>query len=216
MDQKEFFQEASDLARLGSGSASRSVYGGYTIWGKVEGFSNYSDKYASTLKSTIHPVFRTFYDAILIVSGENKKVGSSAGHSLMEKHPYAKSRYQQAMNHTIEMIHILETGDLDRFIEIVENEALTLHGLMMSSDPGYILIKSETIEIIERIRNFRQTQKIPVTFTLDAGPNVHILYPESYRKEVIKFIEDKLVVFCDAGQWIDDSIGRGPKMLNVR
>lgn len=216
MNQKEFFQEASNLARLGSGSASRSVYGGYTIWGKVEGFNNYSDEYASPLKSTIHPVFQTFYDAILIVSGENKKVGSSAGHFLMEKHPYAKSRYQQAMNHTIEMIHVLETGDLERFIEIVENEALTLHGLMMSSDPGYILIKSETIEIIERIRNFRQTQKIPVTFTLDAGPNVHILYPESYRKEVIKFIEDELVVLCDAGQWIDDSTGRGPKLLNIQ
>jgi len=216
MDRKDFFQGASDLARLGSGSASRSVYGGYTIWGKVEGFTNYSDEYASPLKSTIHPVFHTFYDAILIVSGENKKVGSSAGHSLMEKHPYAKSRYQQAMNHTIEMIYVLETGNLDRFIEIVENEALTLHGLMMSSDPGYILIKRETIEIIERIRKFRQTNKIPVTFTLDAGSNVHLLYPESYRKEVIKFIEDELVALCDAAQWIDDSIGRGPKLLNIQ
>ncbi len=216
MDQKEFFQEASNLARLGSGSASRSVYGGYTIWGKVEGARSYSDEYACPLKSAIHPVFQTFYDAILIVSGENKKVGSSAGHSLMEKHPYAKSRYQQAMNHTMEMLHVLETGDLDRFIKIVENEALTLHGLMMSSDPGYILIKSETIEIIERIRKYRQTQKIPVTFTLDAGPNVHILYPESYRKEVIKFIEDELVELCDEGQWIDDSIGRGPQMLNIQ
>ena len=120
------------------------------------------------------------------------------------------------MDHIIEMIHVLETGNLDRFIEIVENEALTLHGLMMSSDPGYILIKSETIEIIERIRNFRQTQKIPVTFTLDAGPNVHILYPESYRKEVIKFIEDELVVLCDANQWIDDSTGKGPKLINIQ
>ncbi len=215
IDQKEFFKEASDLARLGSGSASRSIYGGYTIWGNVEGFTNYSDEYASPLKSSIHPVFQTFYDAILIVSGENKKVGSSAGHSLMEKHPYAKSRYQQAMEHTIEMIHVLETGDLERFIEIVENEALTLHGLMMSSDPGYILIKSETIEIIEKIRDFRQTKKIPVTFTLDAGPNVHVLYPESYRKEVINFIEDELVVLCDAGQWIDDSTGKGPKLLKI-
>ena len=192
------------------------MYGGYTIWGKVEGLTHYSDEYANPLKLKIHPVFQTFYDAILIVSGENKKVGSSAGHSLMEKHLFAKSRYQQAMNHTIEMIHVLETGNLGRFIEIVENEALTLHGLMMSSDPGYILIKSETIEIIERIRNFRQTQKIPVTFTLDAGPNVHVLYPESCRKEVIKFIEDELVVLCNAGQWIDDSTGKGPKLLNIQ
>ena len=102
-------------------------------------------------------IFQYYNDAILIVSGKNKKVGSSAGHALMEKNPFAEARYQQAMDHTIEMLQVLKSGNMKRFIEIVEQEALTLHGLMISSDPGYILMKQETIDIMDRIRSFRET-----------------------------------------------------------
>jgi diphosphomevalonate decarboxylase len=208
-----FYKQASNLARLGSGSAARSIYGGYTIWGKVRGSEKYDDLYAEQLQSVIHPVFRAYKDAILIVSSESKKVGSSAGHALMNNNPYARVRYKQAMNHTLEMIQVLEKGDTKRFIEIVEMEALTLHGLMMTSNPGYLLMQKETIDIIDRLRWFRKNKKIPVAFTLDAGPNVHILYPEAYKKEMTQYINDSLLQFCVANQWIDDGIGPGPKML---
>jgi diphosphomevalonate decarboxylase len=213
-DEAGFYREASRLARLGSGSACRSVYGGYTIWGEVDKAPGYSDEYAVPLKSEIHEVFQSFYDAVLIVSGEKKKVGSSAGHSLMERHPFAQSRFRQAHEHTAELINVLSTGDLERYIEIVENEALTLHALMMSSSPGFMLMRKETIEIIERIRDFRKTENIPVSFTLDAGPNVHLLYPEKYRKETVKFIEDSLADLCAGRFWIDDAIGKGPEKIN--
>ncbi len=208
-----FFREASGLARLGSGSACRSIYGGYTVWGKVKNISGYSDDFAVPLRSEVHPIFQSFYDAILIVSSEKKKTGSSAGHALMEHHPFAQSRYQQANEHTTELISVLNTGDIERYIEIVENEALTLHGLMMSSIPGYILMKKETMEIIGKIREFRQDENIPVSFTLDAGPNVHLLYPGSHRKKVLRFIHDELEEYCNDGRWIDDTIGEGPKQL---
>jgi len=213
-DKNEFYQQASSLARLGSGSAARSVYGGYTVWGQVKGMDTYSNLYARPLQLDIHPKFQSYNDAILIVSGKNKKVGSSAGHVLMEKNPFAEARYQQAMDHTIEMLKMLKSGNMSRFVEIVEKEALTLHGLMMSSEPGFVLMKQETIEIIDRIRSFREKRKIPVAFTLDAGPNVHLLYPASSREEVLRFISDKLLPLCDAGGWIDDAIGNGPKLLN--
>lgn len=209
-----FFQQASHLARLGSGSAARSVYGGYAIWGNVKGVEGYSDQHASPLLSGVHPFFQSFRDAILIVSSENKKVGSSAGHALMESNPFAEVRYKQAMDHTIEMMQVLKSGNMNRFIEIVEKEALTLHGLMMSSEPGYVLIQQETIDIIGRIRRFREQHQIPVAFTLDAGPNVHLLYPEYNKEEVLTFIDKELRQLCNAGQWIDDEIGSGPKMLN--
>jgi diphosphomevalonate decarboxylase len=215
ISKNEFFQHASHLARLGSGSASRSVYGGYTVWGKVEGMGTYSDIYARPLQSEVHPIFQSYQDAILIVSAKNKKVGSTAGHALMEKNPFAEARYRQAMDHTIEMLQVLKTGDTEKFVKIVEQEAMTLHGLMMSSDPGYILIKQETIEIIDRIHSFKEEKQIPVAFTLDAGPNVHLLYPASSREEVLHFINDELLQFCEGRQWIDDSIGKGPKLMNV-
>lgn len=211
-----FYTESSNLARLGSGSAARSIFGGYTIWGKVKGSEVYTDEYAVPLQSEIHPLFNSFKDTILIVSNENKKVGSSAGHALMDKNPYADARYQQAMKHTLEMIQVLAKGDTQRFIEIVEMEALTLHGLMLTSNPGYFLMQKETIEIIDRIRWFRENKSLPVAFTLDAGPNVHVLYPGSYKKKVLKFIVDELVPYCAGGQFIDDEMGPGPKMLNCK
>ena len=209
----EFYREASRLARLGSGSACRSVYGGYTVWGEVNNVAGYSDDYAVPLRSGIHEVFRSYYDAILIVSGEKKKVGSSAGHSLMERHPFAESRFRQAHEHTARLIKALNSGDLEQYIEIVEQEALTLHALMMSSSPGFILMKKETMEIIEKIREFRKRKNVPVAFTLDAGPNVHLLYPAEYRKETVQFIENELTDLCEEKLWIDDAIGKGPKQI---
>ncbi len=212
-EKNSFFREASQLARLGSGSACRSVYGGYSVWGSLSNVSGYSDEYAVPLLSEVHPVFQSFYDTILIVSAEKKKVGSSAGHALMERHPFALSRFRQANEHTAELIEVLKSGDLKRYIEVVENEALTLHGLMMSSTPGFILIRKETIEIIEKIREFRKTENVPVAFTLDAGPNVHVLYPAAHRAGVMKFIKEELEELCDERRWIDDSLGTGPKQL---
>lgn len=215
INNNDFYQQASYLARLGSGSASRSVYGGYTVWGQIKGMDTYTDLYARPVQSDVHPIFQSFQDAILIVSAKNKKVGSTAGHALMEKNPFAEARYRQAMDHAIEILQVLENGDTERFVRIVEQEAMTLHGLMMSSDPGYVLMKHGTIEIIDRIRDFRKKKQIPVAFTLDAGPNVHLLYPATSREKVLHFINDELLHFCDSNQWIDDSIGNGPKLMNA-
>lgn len=208
-----FFQEASFLARLGSGSASRSVYGGFVVWGKMHEFQQYSDDFAVPLCSETHPIFNGFQDSILLVSEEKKKVGSTAGHALMAGHPYAEARYKQAEENCLEMHQVLKSGDMERFVEIVENEALSLHGLMLASNPGYLLIKSNTIEIIGRIRAFRQETKIPVSFTLDAGPNVHLLYPTQYKIEVNRLINDELLLFCSGKKWIDDRMGKGPENL---
>jgi len=208
-----FYKEASELARLGSGSASRSVYGGYVVWGEMKEFEKYSNRFAIPVQSKVHPDFQQMQDAILIVSAGVKKVGSSAGHQLMNNHAFAEARIRQANDHLLELHEVLEIGDVVRFIEIVENEALTLHGLMLSSNPGYFLFEANTVKIIEEIRSFRAETKIPVCFTLDAGPNVHLLYPGQFRKQVVEWIEDKLTSLCANNRWIDDGIGEGPVEL---
>jgi len=210
---QQFYREASQWARLGSGSACRSVFGNYVVWGKSEASEVYSDLFAVPVATAIHPVFEKMQDSILLVNAAEKKVGSSAGHGLMETNPYASVRYAQAKGHVLELLEVLSDGNLSRFIEIVEQEALTLHALMMASNPGYLLLESGTLSVIERVRRFRKEKNIPVCFTLDAGPNVHLLYPLEHKHLVNQFIKEELLGFCNAKKYLDDEIGIGPKQL---
>jgi len=101
-------------------------------------------------------------------------------------------------------------------MEIVESEALTLHAMMMSSNPYFILMKPNTLEIINKIWDFREKTGLPVCFTLDAGANVHVLYPEKDAKKVFEFIKNELVAYCENEQYLCDRIGDGAKELTIR
>lgn len=212
-DESAFYQKASYLARLASGSASRSVYGGLVTWGEIEGLPNTSDQYASPLSTPIHPVFKDYYDAVLIVSRGEKEVSSRAGHALMDSHPYAEARYQHARQNIQALMKAIAEGDTAQFNFIVENEALALHGLMMTSNPSVTLFKPNTWQIIQRLRTFREKTGYTICFTLDAGPNVHILYPAAVKSEVETFIKEELVVYCDNHYWIADKTGKGPSKI---
>jgi diphosphomevalonate decarboxylase len=204
-------QKASYFSRLASGSAARSMYPKMALWGATPCFESSSDEYAVPLENDIHPVFKTFRDSILIVSGEKKSVSSRAGHGLMEGNPYAPTRYARANENIKNLLTALKTGDLDTFINITESEALQLHALMMCSNPSFILMKPNTLRIIEAVRNFRNETQIPLCFTLDAGPNVHLLYPEREAEKVNEFIKNTLSNYCVEGHWIADHVGDGPK-----
>lgn len=201
---EDFLQSASNLARLGSGSACRSFYGPYATWGEIEGLPQTSNEYATPI-TDIHPDFLQMKDAILIVEDEPKKVSSSVGHSLMNNHPFAESRFLQAKQHVKDMLSTLKSGDFNQFISITEREALSLHSMMMTSNEYYMLMKPGTVAIIEQIFQFRKDTGLPVCFTLDAGPNIHLLYPESIEKQINEFIANtvkssyKSVLFDHSG-----------------
>lgn len=212
-DSPDFWREASELARMGSGSACRSVYPGFSIWGQAQLFESCSDEHAIPLSDGVHPVFSGLRDAILMVDSGMKEVSSSVGHRLMDEHFYQRSRIAQAHENINELYLAILTGDLEKFVAVVENEALSLHAMMMTSNPSYFLLKPKSLEIITRIRHFREKSKIPVCFTIDAGPNIHLLYFQEDELDVKAFIERELLVFCENGSWIDDWIGRGPERL---
>ena len=212
---KDFYQKASYIARIGSGSACRSLYPHIAAWGVSDQLSESSDLFATPFQ-TAHDIFTSFHDDVIIVSAEKKSVSSTVGHSLMDTNPFANTRYTQAHKNLNNLIPILETGDLDAFGKIVEDEALTLHALMMCSHPSYILMKPNTLECLDRIRLFRREQKVPVYFTLDAGPNVHVLYPNAYKMQVSEFIEQQLKPLAEEGLIIKDQVGLGPKEVIVR
>lgn len=209
MNDEFFYQKASFLARLGSGSACRSIKGNVVVWGTHAEIEGSSDLFGVEFSSKIHENFNNYQDTILLVDKGEKQVSSTIGHDLMHNHPFAEQRFAQAHENLSVIKTILETGNFDEFIKIVESEALTLHAMMMTSIPYFILMKPNTLEIINAIWKFRNDTKIPVCFTLDAGANVHVLYPENVRDNVLQFIKDELVGYCQNGQYICDAIGKG-------
>lgn len=207
-----FYQKASFLARLGSGSACRSVKGSVVIWGGHAGTPDSSDLYGIPF-GEVHETFRNYQDTILLVDRGEKQVSSTIGHELMHGHPFAQQRFAQAHENLTAIKNILAMGDLDGFIKIVESEALTLHSMMMTSQPYFILMKPNTLEIINRIWKFRAETGVPVCFTLDAGANVHVLYPENVAVKVFEFIKNELVGYCQNSQYICDAIGAGAESI---
>lgn len=208
-----FNKKASFLARLGSGSACRSIEGDIVQWGNHEAIAESSNLYGIKFSYDVHPVFKNYHDTILLVDKGQKQVSSTVGHELMHNHPFAEKRFVQAHENLSELKIVFSNGDLNKFIQIVESEALTLHAMMMTSLPYFVLMKPSTLEIINKIWVFRKTSKTHVCFTLDAGANVHVLYPEAEKSEVFQFIKNELVAYCENGQYICDRIGFGAKKI---
>ncbi|GGW92214.1 diphosphomevalonate/mevalonate 3,5-bisphosphate decarboxylase family protein [Salegentibacter mishustinae] len=208
-----FYKKASFLARLGSGSACRSLEGELIEWGEHQNIPESSDLFGIKYPFEIDEVFKSYQDTILLVDKGQKQVSSSVGHNLMHGHPFAEERFAQAHSNLDKLKQIFTSGNLEEFIAIVESEALTLHAMMMSSNPYFILMKPNTLEIINKIWEFRENTKTPICFTLDAGANVHLLYPEMHKEKVLEFIKNELVAYCEKGQYICDQVGKGAEKL---
>ncbi|MFC0603058.1 diphosphomevalonate/mevalonate 3,5-bisphosphate decarboxylase family protein [Winogradskyella pulchriflava] len=211
-DKNYFNQKASFLARLGSGSACRSIEGELVVWGKNESTES-SDLYGVKFDGEVHSNFKNYQDTILLVDKGEKQVSSTVGHKLMFGHPFAKERFAQAHDNLATLKAILAFGDLKAFVKVVESEALTLHAMMMTSMPYFILMKPNTLEIINKIWQYRAENDSNVCFTLDAGANVHVLYPEREKQNILEFIKSELVSYCQNGHYICDQIGLGANQI---
>lgn len=199
---ERFFERASFYSRLASGSACRSLFPTMGLWRK--------DSEIALPYKDVHPLFLSLHDSILIVDEKEKSVSSTAGHALMENHPYKEARYKDAENNLEILISTMKTDDFTKFSEIVEHEALSLHALMMLSSPSVILLQPESLEIILKVKAWRLLNKVPITFTIDAGPNIHLIYPEISKAMVKNFIENDLWINKKV---IHDQMGEGPKPI---
>jgi diphosphomevalonate decarboxylase len=112
-----------------------------------------------------------------------------------------------------DLLSVLKSGDEGAFVRIVESEALNLHAMFLTSSPGYILMHPGTLAIIDKIRKYRNATGTFLCFTLDAGPNVHLVYPRHLRVNIREFIKSELLQWCENARWIDDEIGNGPVLL---
>ncbi|MFZ9001650.1 MAG: diphosphomevalonate decarboxylase [Bacteriovoracaceae bacterium] len=200
-NENQFLQRASYLARLGSGSACRSLYGPVCAWE--------NELYGSPVKA--HSIFDSYRDAIIVVDNGPKAVSSSQGHALMNEHPFAQNRYEMATENFKKSLEYLQNGDCLGLGNIIEREALMLHGLMMSSPNPFVLIKPSTVEVISKVQSFRKENNVPVYFTLDAGPNVHLLYSKEYEREVEVFVKNNF----NKHQILFDEVGKGPVLKEL-
>ncbi|MFC0343371.1 diphosphomevalonate/mevalonate 3,5-bisphosphate decarboxylase family protein [Epilithonimonas hispanica] len=199
-------KKESFLARLGSGSACRSLYEGLVVWGKTEEVEGSSDLFAVPYNNDeIHPIFRNFNDWVLLIHEGQKSVSSTVGHGLMNTNPYAERRFQEAHENFTKLKTILSSGDMEGFIKLVEHEALTLHAMMMMSEPAFILMQTGTWQVINKIWEFRKITGLALFFTLDAGANVHLLFPNDIDNDrITDFIKTELIPFTQKGGVVKD------------
>jgi diphosphomevalonate decarboxylase len=208
-------KKASFLARLGSGSASRSIEGPLVVWGEHPEIEGSSDLFGVQFPYKVHSVFENYQDTILLVDKGKKQVSSTVGHNLMHQHPYAEQRFLQANENLSKLSKILQNGDVKSFVNLVESEALSLHAMMLSSNPYFILMKPNTLEIINKIWSLRAENDSAICFTLDAGANVHLLYPEGEKEKISQFIDNELSKYCQKNHYICDNTGFGAKSTDL-
>jgi diphosphomevalonate decarboxylase len=213
MSKEAFLQKASHWARIGSGSASRSVYGGLVNWGTFAGLEGSSNEHGLSVSENIHEDFLSYRDFVLLVEVGSKSVSSTVGHGLMNGHPFAEQRFEQAHRHLAHLLKLMQGPNFDEVGKLIEQEALTLHAMMMTSDPYFILMKPNTVTIIDLIWQFRAATNIPAYFTLDAGANVHLLCPEAHEQAVQNFVEQELSMYLNQSKYICDRVGQGPVKL---
>lgn len=168
--------ELSRLARRGSGSASRSIPGGFVEWqmGKDD-----TDSFAFSIAEPHH---WDLCDCIAIVSEGHKKTGSTEGHALAGTSPLQSARVADAPRRLDLCRRAVIERDFNALAEIIELDSDMMHAVMMTSSPALHYWQAASLSVMQAVRAWR-AEGLPVAYTVDAGPNVHVLCPLEVREE---------------------------------
>ncbi|MEM7030348.1 MAG: diphosphomevalonate decarboxylase [Chloroflexota bacterium] len=170
--------ELSALARRGSGSASRSVPTGYCEW--LAGGSDESS-YATSVASPDH---WDLYDVVAIVDTGHKSVGSTGGHSIADTSPLQACRINSAPDRFERCKEALLQRDLATFGSLIEEDSTIMHSVMMTSQPALFYWSPATLAIMKATEQWR-TDGLLAYYTIDAGPNVHLIC-ESHQADQVR------------------------------
>lgn len=173
--------QLSRLARKGSGSACRSIPEGFVEWQAGE---DDIDSYAASIAPADH---WDLIDCIVIVDAEPKKVSSTDGHALATTSPLQKARIEDTPRRLETCRKAIQKRDFNLLTEIVELDSNMMHAVMQSSSPPLLYWQPATIMVMHQVRIWRK-DGLPVCYTLDAGPNVHVICTSS----VAEYIQTKI------------------------
>jgi diphosphomevalonate decarboxylase len=180
------------------------LHGGFVEW---VGGEDDASSFARPLCPASHWDLR---DLVVLVSRAPKDVASSDGHRIASAHPFMDARQKALPQRLAALKGALANRDWETLGEIVEHEALEVQGIMLSGQPAAIYFQPRTIELIHAIRAFRERDGLPVFFTLDAGPNVHVLCEGSRVDEV----RDRLLRIAPDLPVLENRVGPGASLLD--
>ncbi len=188
--------ELSCLARRGSGSAARSIFGGFVLLHTAQ---RDEDAFAEPLYD---PDWWEIWDLIAIVSRAEKAVSSGEGHGLAQTSPLHTARVARVAELNRQLLDALACRDFAALGEAAEQDALMMHAVMMTSRPSLLYWLPETVALMHWVQS-RRRGGIPVYFTIDAGPNVHVLtlppYHEILQRELQTLPGVQEVIPCRPG-----------------
>ncbi len=174
-------RQLSILARYGSGSAARSIPSGFVEW--YAGTRD-DDSYAESIAPPDH---WDLVDSIAVIQSVHKPVGSSEGHALAASSPLQNARVADAARRLDICRNAVLERDYQAFAEIVEQDSNLMHAVMMTSQPPLFYWEPASIEIMKAVTAWRK-ENIEVCYTLDAGPNVHVLSTSKSADQVKKLL----------------------------
>ena len=180
-------QQISVIARLGSGSAARSIYGGYGALIAGEGDAMDSS-FAVQVADENHWLL---HDIILVPTQEEKKVGSTEGHEHAWSSPHYKKRLEAMPQRQKECWDAIIAKDFEKLQRVVEEDCWDMHNVMQTSTPPLQYLNDATERITDAIEELRDREHLPVLYTMDAGPTVHLFCPEEAVKAVREFAEQQ-------------------------
>jgi len=164
--------DLSRLARRGSGSASRSIPGGFVEW---QAGASDEDSFAFSIAEPNH---WNLVDCVALVSASHKKTGSTEGHFIASTSPLQAARLADAPRRLDICRKAILKRDFNTFTSIVELDSDMMHSVMMTSTPALHYWKPSSLEVMSCVRQWRM-EGIPVCYTVDAGPNVHVICLET-------------------------------------
>jgi diphosphomevalonate decarboxylase len=172
-------RQLSSIARLGSGSASRSIPGGYVEW---YAGSTHEDSYAESIAPANYWALTDF---VAVVSKSHKKTGSSEGHTLAPTSVLQNARVHHAAERLERCRTAILSRDFTALADVVELDSNLMHAVMMTSTPPLFYWQPQTLALMQAVREWR-AEGIQVLYTIDAGPNVHCICAPGFEDEVYK------------------------------
>lgn len=195
--------EISALARLGSGSACRSIPPGFTEW---KTGNTHEDSFAISIAPKNH---WDLWDCIAVVQSSPKDVSSTQGHSLANSSPLQYARIKDTPRRLDICRNAIIRKDFESLAEIIELDSNMMHAVMMTSNPSIMYWQPTSIVIMQEIRKMRQ-KGIAAAYTLDAGSNVHVIC----EGNAIQKIEDQLVEITGVNKILKSPVGSGTSIVS--
>ena len=182
LNQKKDLADLSEIARLGSGSASRSLVGGFAIW--------YANKNGRSFARQLDDGTRVKLAMGVVPLASDVK--TELAHQESVSSPFFRSRVREVKAEVSKLLRAIKNGDVNEVCRIAENDSLSLHAVTMTGKGGLVLMSPETINVIRRVRAMREEQGIPVWYSLDTGPSVFLNTQPEYLQKVCDDIQNSI------------------------